>query len=418
MSLRSSSVSSSGTPRTTRSRSRAAASRCHLLALSHDELGVIFDGLADPLQPAVAVALGGTCGGLRTPLRPALVVLEGQHERARVLCRKLRVDCASMRRVTALYIKSHDERARYIMSHDITGTDLETLTMILRTGGLPRLRTLDFEKCHQRKAPISEALQSFFQELDAGAMPSVTELNLHERWLGPAFGEKLAAALERGALRKLEQLYLGLNNLGNKGLAALAAPLRKLPALRDLYLFDNGIDDEGVASLVADADEDDFKTLEQLQLDGARLTDTGCATLIAAINRGALARIRGESWEAKQGLSVQNVPQPGSLLTMRYHNAVAEALTERDIERMRSKRPEAEQQAEQLRNARVELWWGGDSQWYKATVGSWWWVHKDTMHEAIGHLIIYDDGERKMHILQGDRSAEVWRPCLPAPAPA
>ena len=32
-------------------------SRCLLLALSHDELCVIFDGLADPLQPVVAVAL-------------------------------------------------------------------------------------------------------------------------------------------------------------------------------------------------------------------------------------------------------------------------------------------------------------------------------------------------------------------------
>ena len=261
-------------------------------------------------------------------------------------------------------------------------------------------------------------------------MPSVTELNLHERYLGPAFGERLAAALERGALRKLEQLYLGLNNLGNKGVAALAAPLRKLPALRDLYLFDNGIDDEGVASLVADADKDDFKTLEQFQLDGARLTDAGCATLIAAINRGALPRIRGEveSWapahiepEAKQGLSVQYVPnleQPGGFSTMRYHYAVGEALTERDMERVRSKRPEAEQQAEQLRNARVELWWGGDEQWLKGTVADWKWMHKDTVHEAIGHLIIYDDGDSKMHILQGDHSAEreVWRPCPPAPA--
>ena len=43
----------------TRSASGAAsssddASRCLLLALSHDELGVIVDGLADPLQPVVA----------------------------------------------------------------------------------------------------------------------------------------------------------------------------------------------------------------------------------------------------------------------------------------------------------------------------------------------------------------------------
>ena len=50
-------------------------SRSLLLALSHDELGVIFDGLADPLQPVVAVALSSTCLGLRTPLGAALEVL-------------------------------------------------------------------------------------------------------------------------------------------------------------------------------------------------------------------------------------------------------------------------------------------------------------------------------------------------------
>ena len=59
--------------RATRSASRSArssddASRCLVLALSHDELGVIVDGLADPLQPVVAVALSSTCLGLRTPL--------------------------------------------------------------------------------------------------------------------------------------------------------------------------------------------------------------------------------------------------------------------------------------------------------------------------------------------------------------
>jgi len=48
----------------------------HLLELSHDALGVIFDGLADPLQPVVAVAFSSTCLGLRTPLRAALEVLK------------------------------------------------------------------------------------------------------------------------------------------------------------------------------------------------------------------------------------------------------------------------------------------------------------------------------------------------------
>ena len=39
------------------------ASRCLLLAVSNDALGVIVDGLADPLQPVVAVALSGLCPG-------------------------------------------------------------------------------------------------------------------------------------------------------------------------------------------------------------------------------------------------------------------------------------------------------------------------------------------------------------------
>ena len=54
------------------SRGAAAVATGPLGALSHDELGVIVDGLADPLQPIVAVALSSTCLGLRTPLRAAL----------------------------------------------------------------------------------------------------------------------------------------------------------------------------------------------------------------------------------------------------------------------------------------------------------------------------------------------------------
>ena len=92
--------------RVTRSTSRKAASassssdddsRCLLLALSHDELGVIVDGLADPLQPVVAVALSSTCLGLRTPLQAALQVLKGRHERAAALCRKVGTSCVGMR---------------------------------------------------------------------------------------------------------------------------------------------------------------------------------------------------------------------------------------------------------------------------------------------------------------------------------
>merc|ERR1712185_455282 len=80
--------------RTTRSASRRArraeaVATGPLGALSHDELGVIVDGLADPLQPVVAVALSSTSLGLRTPLQAALEVLKGRHARAVALCRKV-----------------------------------------------------------------------------------------------------------------------------------------------------------------------------------------------------------------------------------------------------------------------------------------------------------------------------------------
>jgi len=71
-----------------------------LITLSHDELGVIVDGLADPLQPVVAVAFSSTCKGLRTPLGAALEVLKQQHERVNALRPKLRAapfGCAVLR---------------------------------------------------------------------------------------------------------------------------------------------------------------------------------------------------------------------------------------------------------------------------------------------------------------------------------
>ena len=108
------------------------ASRCLLLALSHDELGVIVDGLADPLQPVVAVALSSTCLGLRTPLRAALEVLKERHARALALCRKRKTSCAELRVADQLEW----------LNKDLIANDMATLAMILQTNGLPRLQQL------------------------------------------------------------------------------------------------------------------------------------------------------------------------------------------------------------------------------------------------------------------------------------
>ena len=127
--------------RVTRSASRSARRAEAVVtgplgALSHDELGVIFDGLADPLLPIVAVALSSTCLGLRTPLLEALQVLEERHLRAMALCRKFGMSCAEL--CVAEWLRESDLQS----GTTITTDDMATLNMVLRTNGLPRLEKL------------------------------------------------------------------------------------------------------------------------------------------------------------------------------------------------------------------------------------------------------------------------------------
>jgi len=282
--------------RATRSASGAAssssddASRCLLLALSHDELGVIVDGLADPLKPVVAVALSSTCLGLRTPLRAALEVLQQRHEKAAALGRKadkrlhdlLRIrtrlvplTCADLR--DAEELNWHNRR--------LTADDMATLATILPW--MPTLRQLDLSG----NSFGDQGLQFLVEGLGRGAVPSLKTLELSSVDFGPVGAEAFAAALRMGALPNLEILFLGNSKMG-KGVAALAPGLKKLPALRLLDLGVSEIDDEGVSSLLDNLGKDEFKALEELHLDGNLLTDKGCATVVAALKAGALPAIK------------------------------------------------------------------------------------------------------------------------------
>jgi len=246
-------------------------------ALSHGELGVIVDGLADPLQPVVAVALSSTCLGLRTPLKAALAVLKERHARAAALCRKRETSCVEVR----------DARQLLWSNKGLTAADVATLAMILCTNGLPRL---------QRLYLIGNGLgdvgvQALYNGLGRGTALSLLVLSLGFNKIGPAGSEALAAALRRGAMPNLEQLDLAYNLIGNQGWAALAAPLRKLPALKHLHLDNCEIGDEGVASLVANLGKDDFKALEALWIQGNKIGDVGAAKLVAALDAGGLPKL-------------------------------------------------------------------------------------------------------------------------------
>ena len=108
-------------------------------ALSHDELGVIVDGLADPLQPVVAVALSSTCLGLRTPLRPALEVLKERHARVLALCRDFVTKGGVPLSVSEF---SCTESVLAWPGTRPSAEHMATLGMLLSTIGLPKLKFL------------------------------------------------------------------------------------------------------------------------------------------------------------------------------------------------------------------------------------------------------------------------------------
>ena len=270
--------------RATRSASGAASSRdgdsrCLLLALSHDELGVIVDGLADPLQPVVAVALSSTCKGLRTPVvvKDARLILMQRHWRAVALCRKLDKSCLEL----------GDAEELKWQQKGLTSDDAATLCMIVRTNGLRRLKRL-----YLRSNSLGDAgAQALCEGLDCDAAPSLRSLDLSDNQLGPAGAIALATALSRGAMPKLVTLFLSCNPFGNQGMVALAAPLHKMPALRMIHLSMCEIGDEGVASLVDNLGKDDFKALEKLFLSSNKINDAGMSTLVAAIDAGRLPKM-------------------------------------------------------------------------------------------------------------------------------
>jgi len=271
-------------------------SRCHLLALSHDALGVIFEGLADPLQPELTVGFSSTCKGLRTPLRAALEKLEGQHSDVKELCYQIgeAYDPESGNIYSIRCAMLPDELRLFWTNWNVDAPveAMATLGMILRTNGLPKLQELYFADNQLGDAVV----QPLFEGLGLGSLPSLRVLSSYDNNIGPAGAEALAAALGRGAMPKLERLRLDNNPIGNQGVAALAPPLRKLPALTSLSLSCCEIGDQGVASLVDNLGKDDFKQPLWLHLHNCRLcmnllTDKGCATLVDAIKAGSFPSV-------------------------------------------------------------------------------------------------------------------------------
>ena len=142
---------------------------------------------------------------------------------------------------------------------------------------------------------------------DSGARP-----------MGDAGIAALAAAMDRGALSRLEELGetvichrttdrstdpkfaprsvvsdLDSNVIRNVGLIALAAPLR-LTNLKVLSLNDNRFNEVGVGRLVGLAPSllEPLSRLERLLLDPSWITDAGCSQLTRAIRGNLMPALR------------------------------------------------------------------------------------------------------------------------------
>ena len=149
---------------------------------------------------------------------------------------------------------------------------------------------------------------------EAPCRARLRHLYLSNAAIGDAGLVALAPALRRRPA--LEIIGLTGNLFGDVGLVALAPALRRLPALETLSLSFNPLGDEGLAALLAPPPPPAgappppagapppttgvLTKLKTLRLSHTQVTDTGCATLAAAIGSGTLP--------ALEKLSLEGIP--------------------------------------------------------------------------------------------------------------
>ena len=254
-----------------------------LAALSGDEQRIIFVQLCNVLDPGVAVAFGSTSSELWALTQAPRQQLQADYETAAALGRKLgKRSCKELREAMAVGWRDKGLTAADLATLATLGSmlpALQLLTLVERSGsagldGVPRLA----------------------EGLVAGALPALTLLIISGMHVGDAGAAALAAALDRGALPRLDGLTLSDADIGDAALAALAPALRRRPALEYLDLCDNPFGDEGLAALVAPPPPagtppppaGGLKKLKVLHLRNTAVSDSGCATLVAALDSGTL----------------------------------------------------------------------------------------------------------------------------------
>jgi hypothetical protein len=253
-----------------------------LSKLSGDEQCVIFSQLCNPLDTRIAVAFGSTSRELRAVTQAPRQQLRADHAAAAALCLKMgEGSCKSLREATIVRC----------FHKGLSADDLATLGTLGSV--LPALKELHLNE----PTAGPDGVQRLAERLGAGALPALSVLSLARVPVGDAGASALAAALGRGALPRLKALDLITAGIGDAGLVALAPALRRRPALEWLALIVNPFGDEGLAALVAPPPPPagappppagGLARLKSLFLRSTKVTDAGCAALVAALDSGAL----------------------------------------------------------------------------------------------------------------------------------
>ena len=258
-----------------------------LSKVSADEHGIILGKLCNALEPRLAVYFSSTSVRLRLLLTPALLQqLRADHEAAAALCRKMGTSCKELR----------EEKDVYWANKRPSAADLATLGKL--SSVLPTLKWLTIFDFSRTVGP--DGVQRLAEGLGAGALPAVELFSLGGMHVGNTRASALAAALGRGALPRLDSLFLCNAAIGDVGLVALAPALRQRPALEKLSLMYNPLGSEGLAAFLALPPPagalllptGGLKKVKMLDLSFTQVSDAGCATLVSALDSGALPALQ------------------------------------------------------------------------------------------------------------------------------
>ena len=219
--------------------------QCVLLDLDHDALDLLAQRLSSPLQPKSCIHLLATCKMLHTSLHGRKLDLQRAHDSAWTLCDEMGMSCKELATTTMLAWT----RKR------VRNADIRVLSSILMSGSMAPLRSIRFDDGNVR---------------DEGAVV-------------------LAGLIKGGALRNLRVLGLGNNQIADRGGTALARSIGSLRKVEQLQLRDNLIGDAGAASFEVAARNDELSQLTSLSLMSNRISPQGGKALKEAYRSARLA---------------------------------------------------------------------------------------------------------------------------------